>query len=51
MTIQFEKTKATLELLKLDLKDYLEKLETLVDEITEKEKKIIDNSSIKGVFK
>lgn len=40
MTIQYEKTKATLELLKLDIKSYVEKLEDVLEEITLREKSI-----------
>lgn len=42
MTIQFEKTKSVLELLKLDIKSYIEKLEEILEEIKEREKKILD---------
>lgn len=43
MTIQFEKTKASLELLKLEIKSYVERLEEILDEISEKERKIIED--------
>lgn len=43
MTIQFEKTKAALELLKLEIKSYVERLEEILDEISEKERKIIED--------
>jgi len=43
MTIQFEKTKAALELLKLEIKSSLERLEEILDEISEKEKRIIED--------
>ena len=47
MTIQFEKTKATLDLLRLEIKEALERLEEILDQISEREKKI-DESKTQG---
>lgn len=47
MSIQFEKTKATLEILKLDIKQALERLEEVLEQITDREKKL-DESKTQG---
>lgn len=51
MTIQYEKAKATLDILKLDIKLAVERLEEILDQITEREYKLQEekNSKIKGV--
>lgn len=50
MTIQYEKAKATLDILKLDIKLAVERLEEILDQITEREYKLLEkNSKIKGV--
>lgn len=47
MTIQFEKTKSVLELIKLDIRSYIERLEEILEEIIVREKKILDQKDKK----
>lgn len=48
MSIQYEKTKATLDLLYLDIKTALERLDNIVEEIHQREKKLEDSKTIRS---
>lgn len=45
MSIQYEKTKAVLDLLYLDIKTALERLDKVLEEIHEREKKLQDSKT------